>query len=335
MSVRIIQGDVRERLAELPADYFDCIVTSPPYFGLRDFGTATWEDGDPECDHAPRAKLRGTLEGGEPASSRDKPGGNCKRCGAHRVDAQIGIEPTLDAYLETMVGVCRELRRVLKPSGVMFFNVADSYSNKQLYLMPQRLCILLQEDGWFVRSHIVWAKKNPMPESVTDRPTSAHETIYMLTKSARYFWDAEAVAERAIYAGDVKKTNGNDGMDSGYDGNRTRDGFRRGITVGETRNLRNVWSCASQPFQGAHFATMPTEIAERCIKAGCPRNGHVLDPFAGSGTTGLVADRLGRDCTLIDLNTSYAEMAMNRIKDDAPLFADVSCRSIIEEGRAR
>jgi DNA modification methylase len=312
MSVRIIKGDVREKLAKLPADYFDCIVTSPPYYQLRNY--------------------------------------NC--------EGQIGLEPTLDAYLETMVAVCRELRRVLKPSGVCFINIGDSYNSssqfnssakniygenkdvkwaghraavpglkpKDLMLVPERLGIALQMDGWWVRSHIIWAKKNCMPESVMDRPTSAHETIWMLTKSARYYWDAEAVKEPADSFGrqhtsaiQSPKTRALQEDGAHGTGGDLSINYER-----ETRNLRNVWHMASHPYPDAHFATFPPELAERCIKAGSPRGGQILDPFAGAGTTGLVADRLGRDCTLIDLNTEYAEMALNRIRNDCPMFAEVA-----------
>lgn len=319
MSVRSIQGDVREELPKLPVDFFDCIVTSPPYFGLRDYG----------CE------------------------------------GQIGLEPTLDAYLETIVGVCRELRRVLKPSGVCFINIGDSYCSgpsgntsdphkksgleggksnelmarvasqsrpprssdglkpKDLMLVPERLGIALQKDSWWVRSNIKWVKPNPMPESVTDRPTSAHETIWMLTKSERYWWDADAVREsfiepggrvigRGIREGDLVRGSPDRSRSGGFP--HTREG----------RNLRNVWTIATQPFQGAHFATFPPDLVERCLKAACRVGGHVLDPFAGSGTVGLVADRMQRDATLIDLNTSYIKMAMSRIHDDAPLFAEVA-----------
>ena len=355
MTVRIIQGDVREQLPKLSADSFDCIVTSPPYFGLRDYG----------CE------------------------------------GQIGLEPTLDAYLETMVAVCRDLRRVLKQSGVFFINVADSYQkDKSLHLMPQQLGILLKNDGWIVRSDIIWHKLNPMPESVTDRPTSAHETIWMFAKGPRYFWDGEAVKEEAFaFRPEGREFGHNRNMATGAN-DRTTGNERRidapKWTDKSTRNLRNVWSVASYPFPGAHFATMPPDIVERCIKAGssergccpacgapwvrvvgrdaklvayadvkydskdprfathrclgaryekqmaehpiktlgwqpsckCPSVGpipsRILDPFAGAGTTGLVADRLGRDATLIDLNTSYIDMAVNRIRDDAPLFSEVA-----------
>jgi DNA modification methylase len=323
--IRILQGDVREHLAELPDDTFDCVVTSPPYWGLRDYNVA----------------------------------------------GQIGLEPTLTEYLDTMVDVCRELRRVLRPSGTCWINIGDSYASstkgtggdgsasglmrdgrsdegraskiaavarqthaavktssglasKQLCMVPNRLAIRLQEDGWYVRSEIIWHKPNPMPESVTDRPTSSHEKIWLLTKSERYSYDADAIAEKAetflrqntsgVFSPKTQAL-----KDSGHHG----DGGDLGINYDrEKRNARNVWTIASQPYSEAHFATFPPELAERCIKAGCPVDGHVLDPFGGAGTTGMVADRLGCDATLIELNPDYVTLIKNRITEDAGMFAE-------------
>jgi site-specific DNA-methyltransferase (cytosine-N4-specific) len=158
-----------------------------------------------------------------------------------------------------------------------------------------------------------------MPESVTDRPTKAHEYLFLLSKSRRYYYDADAIAEPSIYAGDVKRTNGNDGMPFNSDGNRTRDGFRRGVTVGETRNRRSVWTVATQPFPEAHFATFPEALVEPCLRAGSAPGDLVLDPFVGSGTVGVVALRLGRSFRGHELNPEYAQMARRRIA--GPLFA--------------
>jgi DNA modification methylase len=304
MSIRILHGDVFDRLAELPSDSFDCIVTSPPYWGLRDYG----------------------------------------------VPGQIGLEPTLTEYLDKMVAVCRELRRVLKPSGTFWMNVGDSYAAnggsghqgqsgqrvnrtftastiakngfglkpKDLCMVPNRLAIRLQEDGWWVRSEIIWHKPNPMPESVTDRPTSSHEKIWLLTKAERYFYDADAISEE--FAGIPYRGRENGAI---LNGDRADKGRTIGMTT-ERRNARNVWTISTQPYSEAHFATFPPELAERCIKAGCPVGGHVLDPFGGAGTTGMVADRLGRDATLIELNPAYVEIIKNRLAEDAGMFAQVA-----------
>jgi len=323
LTTTILHGDCRDILSTLAADSFECVVTSPPYWGLRDYGVA----------------------------------------------GQIGLEPTMAAYLETMVGVCRELRRVLKPSGTFWLNIGDSYSGswgaqsrrvtesdnpswhssqiknhpkfasgtgssrrsglkpKDLCMIPNRLAIALQDDGWWVRSEIIWAKPNPMPESVTDRPTSAHEKIWLLTKSERYFYDAPAIAEESTYPGDNRalRTDTRKAVDPACIDSGSR--LRTGKPTGETRNARNVWTIASQPFRGSHFATFPPALVERCILAGCPKGGCVLDPFGGAGTTGLVADRLGRNATLIELNPEYADMTKHRIEDDAGLFADATIDS--------
>jgi len=355
MTVRFLTGDCRAVLPTLEAEIFDCIVTSPPYWGLRDYGTAQWEGGDPDCDHA------APVEGGKSANkggSTTHPGRfvHC-RCGARRVDKQIGLEPTLDAYVETMRGVARELWRVLKPSGTFWINLGDCYTGgsagsrnapqtkgsatspeqwavprkgspaglkiKDLCGVPWRVAFALQSDGWWLRSAVVWHKPNPMPESVNDRPTSAYEMVFLLTKAERYFYDAEAIAEESAYPGDNRalRTDTRKAIDIACADNGSR--ARSGKPTGATRNARNVWTIATQPYRGAHFATMPPDLAERCIKAGCPKGGHVLDPFGGAGTTGLVADRLGRDATLIDLNGEYRAMGAERIVADAPLLVEI------------
>jgi len=321
----ILLGDVRERLRDLPDDSVHCVVTSPPYFNLRDYN----------------------------------------------VPGQIGLEPTLAEYIATMVDVFREVRRVLRPDGTCWLNIGDSYhtdspvrkssaeafsatwdpsqtasrgglrksaaksgtfKNKDLMMVPARLAIALQDDGWWLRSDIIWAKKAPMPESVTDRPTSAHEHIFLLTKANKYFYDADAVREPWESGRDDMRTKGvRTGL--GYLGssidNSCKDAeFGDGARVnGESplgRNLRNVWTLSPEPFPEAHFATFPTEIPRRAIKAGCPEGGTVLDPFLGSGTTMLVADQLGRTCIGVELNPEYARMAEKRVRSDAPLLVGLA-----------
>jgi hypothetical protein len=210
---------------------------------------------------------------------------------------------------------------------MLYESIKGLNQRRQIDLPDLPPIISNMEPGWWVRSHIIWAKKNCMPESCTDRPTSAHETIWVLTKSARYYWDGEAVKEDA--AGTVNAATFRGGgaytnHQTFNNSNSVARGSSGNVNHLGSRKLRNVWTFASHPYPGAHFATFPPELAERCIKAGSPRGGQVLDPFAGAGTTGLVADRLGRDCTLIDLNTEYIKMAINRIKDDAPLFAEIA-----------
>lgn len=311
MTVKIINGDVREVLKTFPDNHFDCCVTSPPYWGLRDYG----------------------------------------------VEGQIGLEPTLNEYLETMVSLFRDVRRVLKPEGTFWLNIGDSYaaigrgggggsfqngdvgkkvsSNNQrrkaavgfkpkdLFMVPNRLAILLQEDGWYVRSEIIWHKPNPMPESVRDRPTSAHEKVWLLTKSDKYFYDADAIAEESLHPNAVASWTSDSRKERSKSLGRAPVGNEANgskYTGSKTRNSRNVWSITPKPFKGAHFATMPPDLAERCIKAGCPEGGMVLDPFGGAGTTGLVADMLGRNATLIELNVDYVQIADNRIMDNRKLI---------------
>jgi DNA modification methylase len=363
MSVRVLQGDCRDVLATMPADSVHCVVTSPPYYGLRDYGTAQWDGGDPACDHVQTAwaaerftdgtgvALGGCASWKGGTRNRQKLyDRECGKCGARRIDRQIGLEQSPDAYLATMVEVMREVRRVLRDDGTLWLNVGDSYGQNQgsgfdtnqdggerkklaaspkvntgvkpkdLLMMPARLALALQADGWWVRSKIVWAKPNPMPESVTDRPTSSYEEVFLLTKSSRYFYDADAVREPHAEA----SLNRYQYAPSSYcetihnlKGRRAANGVDHNPAG---RNLRNVWTIATAPYAEAHFATFPPELAERCIKAGTRRGDTVLDPFGGAGTTGLVADRLGRDAVLIELSESYCEMARKRIASDAPLF---------------
>ena len=312
MTVRVLEGDCREVLAGLPDECVQCVVTSPPYWGLRDYG----------------------------------------------VTGQLGLERTPDEYVARMVEVFREVRRVLRDDGVMWLNLGDSYSRmqpdnvpqsknrrvlppsmrervvelapKNLVGIPWRVAFALQADGWFLRSEIIWHKPNPMPESVTDRPTKSHEQIFLLTKSERYWYDAEAIAE-PVAEGSVERycyAFGGAKSEALIDANKTGMGVRTRVLgtrdVPSTRNARTVWTIATQPYSGAHFATFPPKLIEPCVLAGCPKGGTVLDPFGGAGTTGLVADRLGRDAVLIELNPEYAAMARARIKNDNPLFTDVA-----------
>lgn len=277
----IINGDALETLHTLPDCSVHCCVTSPPYWGLRDYG----------------------------------------------VSGQLGLEPTPQEYVSRMVDVFREVRRVLRDDGTLWLNLGDNYAanrhgmkaadfglkSKDLVGIPWRVAFALQEDGWYLRQDIIWHKPNPMPESVTDRCTKAHEYIFLMAKNERYYYDQEAISENAKCAGQKVKTNGNQGMCSGYDGHRTRDGLKRGVVVANNRNRRSVWTVATHSFAWAHFATFPPDLIKPCILAGCPEGGTVLDPFFGSGTTGVVATQLGREYLGIELNPEYVELARQRI----------------------
>lgn len=307
MTVRIIEGDCREVLAALPDQSVHCCVTSPPYFGLRDYG----------------------------------------------VDGQMGLELTPEDYITGMVLVFREVRRVLRADGTLWLNIGDSFgAGKNKLLMPARLALALQADGWILRQDNVWFKKRPMPESVQDRSTCAHEFVFQFAKASTYHYDRDAVrtplAESSIgrlaqnvadQSGSARANGGakTNGAMKAVGGDKQRghtrrhagfndrwDAMSKAEQMANGANLKSVWHLAPPNFAGAHFATMPEELAEICIKAGCPRGGTVLDPFGGAGTTGLVADRLQRDATLIELNPAYAEIARKRLHGDAGMFAEIA-----------
>jgi len=255
-TVTIHVGDCLHTLRTMPDASVQCCVTSPPYWGLRDYGH----------------------------------------------DGQIGLESTPESYVARMVDVFREVRRVLRDDGTLWLNLGDSYGDsKQLVGIPWRVAFALQADGWYLRQDIIWHKPNPMPESVRDRCTKAHEYVFLLAKNERYYYDAKEVAEKA------------QGPSGNYFGSKKQDGtFRQDVgrscsTEWDVRNRRSVWTITTKPFSGAHFAVMPPDLADLCIRAGCPEGGVVLDPFGGAGTVGLVADRLGRDAVLCELNPEYAE----------------------------
>lgn len=409
MSIRILNCDVMEGLRQLADESVHCVVTSPPYWGLRDYGTGKWIGGDPHCDHRSptmrdgrnedRAKLAGSAATNS-AQNILAHNAACGKCGAVKVDHQIGLEPTLGEHLAKMVEVFREVRRVLRPDGTVWLNYGDCYAtsangrsaadtkaagnddrtfrdkpftttgpiydpaggskgggargdnkgggqgisagricaggylkSKDLCMVPHRLAIALQEDGWWVRADVVWHKPNPMPESVKDRPTKAHEYVFLLTKSDRYFYDADAIKEATTYP---DGPNSPQSIASPYGQGFTRtanlqmrkadgpvvhgnkpgrgDGGRSCNKPGQThRNKRSVWTMATRPFPEAHFATFPPELPETCIKAGCPKGGTVLDPFGGAGTTAVVADILQRDAILIELNPEYVRITEERL----------------------
>ena len=284
--ITIKKGNCLDVLKTLPKKHFHTCVTSPPYWGLRDYQT----------------------------------------------DGQLGLEETPEEYVQSLVGVFQDVRRVLRDDGTVWLNLGDSYYNyrpgkgqelpkqtvsktnqdlpvtvsrrankqeglkeKDLVGIPWRVAFALQADGWYLRQDIIWHKPNPMPESVEDRCTKSHEYIFLLSKNKKYFYDHKEIKEKAV-----------DEM------------------VCEKKNKRSVWTVITKPYAKAHFATYPPDLIEPCILAGCPKDGFVLDPFGGAGTTGLVADRLDRNCVLIELNGDYAEIAEERLNDECPLFSEVA-----------
>jgi len=294
----ILPGDTLERLHDVPPGSCRCCVTSPPYWGLRDYG----------CD------------------------------------GQIGLEETPEQYVSRLVDVFRLVRDALAEDGTLWLNLGDSYAANRTYQVPDskwcdvgnsrastvpsglkpkdlvgipwRVAFALQADGWWLRSDIIWSKPNPMPESVTDRPTKAHEYVFMLSKSSRYFFDQEAVREESLEDSGFAKQRAK-GVDTWQYGRTAGGNTNNGVggTSGTRgfRNLRSVWTIATSPCPEAHFATMPPELAERCIKAGSAPGDTVLDPFAGSGTTLGQAVRLGRRAVGVELNPAYIEIAHRRI----------------------
>lgn len=301
MSYQVIIGDCIEGMKTLADQSVNCCVTSPPYFGLRDYGQ----------------------------------------------DGQIGLEGTPEDYIGRLVQVFREVRRVLRDDGTLWLNIGDSYNNfrsqmspgqtvhgkdklngkpaatsrkrgvgtlkeKDLIGIPWMLAFALRADGWYLRQDIIWHKPNPMPESVRDRCTKAHEYIFLLTKSPQYYFDSDAMKEPAVGGG-------GGGFSQKYaDAQPAHGAMSLGRpNTGGLRNMRDVWSVPVRSYRGAHFAVFPPSLIEPCILAGCPKGGTVLDPFGGSGTTAGVAVKNGRKAILCELNPEYIDLVENRVNEIA------------------
>ena len=354
---KIYQGDSLEVLKTFPDKSVNCCITSPPYWGLRDYGTATWVGGDADCKHE-KAKEKSRYDyslATSPIQDGERKGTDapkwkniCPTCGAKKIDKQLGLEETPEEYVQKIVELFREVRRCLKDDGTLWLNLGDSYaasggkqveqtvrkSNdyvnagqnggqrsvknnpigikmKDLIGIPWMVAFALRADGWYLRQDIIWSKKNCMPESVTDRCTKSHEYIFLLSKSSKYYYDHEVIKEKTLT----------------YDnGLRDRDNTKLNNTPGRSKmlglktnkyefaNKRSVWETTLVPFNEAHFATFPEDLITPMVKAGCPKNGLVLDPFMGAGTTGLVAYNYNRNYVGIELNPEYIKIAENRIK---------------------
>ena len=327
----ILAGPVPWILHDQSDGHYHCCVTSPPYWGLRDYGgeKLSW----PAVSYSPMAGL-------PPVH-------------VPQMECCLGLEPTPEAFIAHLVIVFREVKRVLREDGTLWLNLGDSYAAssqgpqgnsdlaspyklavnakrrsstlvdglkaKDLIGIPWRAAMALQADGWYLRSEVIWSKLSPMPESVTDRPTKAHEQVFLLSKSPRYFYDADAIQEphSRDWWNETPSKPGNPDRKDG--------GGRQGAKETDGANARSVWTIATQGFPGAHFATFPADIPRRCILAGCPENGLVLDPFAGSGTTLAMAVRLGRRAIGIELNPEYCELARKRIAAETPsLFMEAA-----------
>ena len=303
MNINILQGDCIETLQKLDDKSINTCITSPPYWGLRDYG---------ETD-------------------------------------QLGLEDTPEEFVENLVKVFREVKRVLRDDGTVWLNLGDSYSSggrttttnqtlrgdkdygvtrpkpskgikpKDLIGIPWRVALALQQNGWYLRQDIIWHKPNPMPESVKDRCTKAHEYIFLLSKNVKYYFDNEAIKEDAVgNSPNNKKPHKHQGQPF----SRTKENLVN-IQAVKKRNKRSVWTVTTKPFKGAHFATFPMDLIEPCVLAGCPEGGTVLDPFGGSGTTAIVAVNHNRNATLCELNKEYIEIAKKRIEDQVGMLANV------------
>ena len=322
--VRLIRSDVRSGLPKIESGSVSTVVTSPPYFGLRDYGTAKWLSGHADCDHKPcvaprRARPKSGLHSVGYVDACQQPAYKsiCAKCGARRKDQQIGMEPSPEEYVDAMVEVFREVRRVLRDDGTLWLNLGDSYGRrstglkpKDLIGIPWRVAFALQADGWYLRQDIIWAKPNPMPESVRDRCTKAHEYLFLLSKTPKYLYDSEAIKEPTSHSAEAKFDNGLDGH---CGGRRTFGSTRKFAGDPRKRNRRSVWTITPKPYREAHFAVMPEALVEPCLLAGSRPGDLILDPFAGSGTVGAVAVRNQRRFVGIDLNPQYIKLAQKRI----------------------
>ena len=350
----IMNGDALSELKKLEKESIQTVVTSPPYWGLRDYGTADWDGGDKDCEHKPVFKPHPSATVGNDIKDIGKSyyRDYCKDCGAKRIDDQIGIESTPKEYVQNMVNLFKEIRRVLKKDGTVWLNLGDSYIGggkgwewskegtiqknhidagvkygkptgkieglkpKDLAGIPWRVAFALQEDGWWLRSDIIWHKPNPMPESVTDRPTKSHEYIFLLTKSKDYYYDQDAIRdgyteEMNRWGGPKLKADGISTWDEGTGQDTYRERDLRPNPLG--RNKRTVWTVNTKAYPQAHFAVYPERLILDCIKAGSKEGDIVLDPFSGSGTTGRVACKNNRFYIGIELNPDYAELSKREL----------------------
>ena len=333
----VIQGDALQVLRTLPRESMQCIVTSPPYWGLRDYGVA----GQLGLEASPAefvAKLVAVFREAREVLRKDGVlwtnlgdsynayNGGAGPSSSPEFGSPDGAAATASQRLTDFAPEDSERTGPMGKSKEGSPRFRDGVSDcelkpKDLLGMPWRVAFALQEDGWYLRSDCIWAKPNPMPESVTDRPTKAHEYVFLLAKSERYFYDADAVKEASKYPDDNRKARQSaaDYQERAVD-DRIATLNPKGAKTYPNRNLRTVWKVTTEPFPGSHFATFPKKLAERCILAGSRPGDLILDPFCGSGTTGLVALRHSRRFVGIELNPEYVALARRRIRDDAPLL---------------
>ena len=346
-------GDCRETMRKWKKQGIKAqtCVTSPPYYGLRDYGTAKWEGGDDSCEHSISMPTkwndpkRGTNVLRPETAHRGGSSTHCHKCGATRIDSQLGLEETPEEYIKAMVEVFRCVWDVLEDDGTLWLNIGDSYCNsngfaraspeyqregrnnmpandrkldklhetglktKDLIGIPWMLAFALRADGWYLRQDIIWHKPNPMPESVQDRCTKAHEYIFLMSKSQKYYYDHESIKDPVKQDWGTRDRNDGKYHNEGT-GLQPHSGLEKSY---EMANKRSVWTVNTKPYAGAHFAVFPQELIEPCIMAGAPVGGIVLDPFMGSGTTAQVAQHLGRQYLGCELNPEYKPLQDKRI----------------------
>lgn len=304
---KLYNGNCLKILKELPDDFIQMCVTSPPYWKLRDYKTGfeIW-DGDTECNHMWTNNF-------------------CK-CGAWY--GSLGAEPTSELFIEHLVQIFSEVKRIMKPDGTLWLNIGDKMLDKSLQGIPWRLALALKNTGWILRSEIIWYKNNALPEPASDRPTRSHEHIFLLSKNQKYYYDFDAVKEKSEWSGKSGAKN-YDFKNDGRKGGKVRPEKSGRLILDNTgdssfkpymhrkpkgyRNKRTVWEISTKALPEAHFAVFPEELIKPCIEAGSPKKGVVLDPFFGSGTVGVLCEKLDRNWLGIELSEKYCEIAEKRL----------------------
>jgi len=343
--IKLIHGDCLNVLKKIESESINCVITSPPYWNLRDYQTDLWEGGNIDCDHKiPINEVDPKNPQGTSHNVRFIKE-NCYKCGAKRIDKQIGLESDFRTYIINLCDIFDEIKRILKKDGTCFVNLGDTYMNnssysnsgrqgygndkigmiykkdnkvseKSLCCIPDRFKIEMVDRGWICRNEIIWKKPNSMPSSVKDRFTCDFEKIFFFTKSKKYWFKQQLepyVKQINRWGGNKLKSNGKSDWDNGTGQNTYR--YRNLRTNDNGRNKRCVWSIPTRPFKGQHFATFPELLIDPILKAGCPEDGIVLDCFFGAGTTGVVAKKQNKRCIGIELNKEYIKIAEKRIKN--------------------
>lgn len=333
-TIELHVGDALQVMESIPRASVDCVVTSPPHWGLRDYGTAIWIGGDPECRHTlgTTPHQRRTAKKRTSSWLHSSVNKRCRNCGALAHDRQYGLEPTIDEYVDRLREVSAEVWRLLTPRGTYWLNLRDGFSyhnsgtgstrkitteeassvarHKSLMGIPWRAALALQQDGWIIRNAIVWHKPNGIPDPASDRFSSRYEMVFLLVKQPDYHFDATQALEPFSQNRPEHRKNHRGG-------NKPHTVQSPWNTRGRAgKNVGDVWPISTRPLPDAHCAPFPIDLPRRCIAVGCPEDGRVLDPFSGSGTTGLAAWQLGRLFQGIDLRPDYHEIFKRRLIGD-------------------